>query len=274
MGEIETFRSLPQWQKELCWVVFTRLISTRPKTFRTPCSAKARKSPSSQFWSCTVGTYQIMAANDYRHRSQRRGLPGFGMGGWRKSAATATRPVHARLPECHRQHFAEPYAGQRPLGMRGGQLPEATACTIWPGTTTDVSDPSSPCDGIFNAPCVLRSGRNAWFPSWDLGAGPWRKGISADPDNAERWTTSKVNPFTTSPHLYVDRCGCTSFASTARKITASSAHKGSRLSSAAVVNGIRRTLLYPDEPLGIETPKRHIVAAPFFLAGPLVEKIN
>ena len=25
-----------------------------------------------------------------------------------------------------------------------------------------------------------------WFPNWDLGAGPWRKGISADPDNAEK----------------------------------------------------------------------------------------
>ena len=61
-------------------------------------------------------------------------------------------------------------------------------------------------DGIFNTQQQYYETEEMWFPNWDLGAGPWRKGISADPDNAEKVNDQqKVNPFTTSPHLYVDR---------------------------------------------------------------------
>ncbi len=153
---------------------------------------------------------------------------------------------------------------------------EDTVCTIWPGT-----DKRFKCfiahDGIFNTQQQYYETEEMWFPNWDLGAGPWRKGISADPDNAEKVNDQqKVNPFTTSPHLYVDRWDTPILCIHGEKDYRILSSQGQSAFSAAVMRYPRRTpVVSRREPLGIETPKRHIVAAHFLpLARPLVEKIN
>ena len=85
--------------------------------------------------------------------------------------------------------------------------------------------------------------------------------ISADPDNAEKVDDQqKVNPFTTSPHLYVDRWDTPILCIHGEKDYRILSSQGQSAFSAAVMRGIpAELLLYPDENHWVLKPQNGIL---------------
>lgn len=127
-----------------------------------------------------------MAANDYIVIApNRRGLPGFGMEWLEEISGDYSGQCMQDYLSAIDDICKEPYADKDRLGCVGASFGGYSVYYL-----AGHHDKRFKCfishDGIFNTQQQYYETEEMWFPNWDLGAGPWRKGISADPDNAER----------------------------------------------------------------------------------------
>lgn len=100
-----------------------------------------------------------------------------------------------------------------------------------------------------------------WFPNWDLGAAPWRKGITTQNNSSETVNDGqKVNPYTTSPHLFVDRWDTPILCIHGEKDYRIMSAQGESAFKAARMRGIpAELLLYPDENHWVLKPQNGIL---------------
>ena len=137
------------------------------------------QSPVSQFWSYRWNL-QIMAANDYIVIApNRRGLPGFGMEWLEEISGDYSGQCMQDYLSAIDDICKEPYADKDRLGCVGASFGGYSVYYL-----AGHHDKRFKCfishDGIFNTQQQYYETEEMWFPNWDLGAGPWRKGISAD----------------------------------------------------------------------------------------------
>ena len=261
MGEVkERWVATTDGKKELCWVVYPPHFDPSKKYPVLLFCEGGPQSPVSQFWSYRWNL-QIMAANDYIVIApNRRGLPGFGMEWLEEISGDYSGQCMQDYLSAIDDICKEPYADKDRLGCVGASFGGYSVYYL-----AGHHDKRFKCfishDGIFNTQQQYYETEEMWFPNWDLGAGPWRKGISADPDNAEKVDDQqKVNPFTTSPHLYVDRWDTPILCIHGEKDYRILSSQGQSAFSAAVMRGIpAELLLYPDENHWVLKPQNGIL---------------
>ena len=261
MGEVkERWVATTDGKKELCWVVYPPHFDPSKKYPVLLFCEGGPQSPVSQFWSYRWNL-QIMAANDYIVIApNRRGLPGFGMEWLEEISGDYSGQCMQDYLSAIDDICKEPYADKDRLGCVGASFGGYSVYYL-----AGHHDKRFKCfishDGIFNTQQQYYETEEMWFPNWDLGAGPWRKGISADTGNAEKVDDQqKVNPFTTSPHLYVDRWDTPILCIHGEKDYRILSSQGQSAFSAAVMRGIpAELLLYPDENHWVLKPQNGIL---------------
>ena len=261
MGEVkERWVATTDGKKELCWVVYPPHFDPSKKYPVLLFCEGGPQSPVSQFWSYRWNL-QIMSANDYIVIApNRRGLPGFGMEWLEEISGDYSGQCMQDYLSAIDDICKEPYADKDRLGCVGASFGGYSVYYL-----AGHHDKRFKCfishDGIFNTQQQYYETEEMWFPNWDLGAGPWRKGISADPDNTEKVDDQqKVNPFTTSPHLYVDRWDTPILCIHGEKDYRILSSQGQSAFSAAVMRGIpAELLLYPDENHWVLKPQNGIL---------------
>ena len=143
MGEVkERWVATTDGKKELCWVVYPPHFDPSKKYPILLFCEGGPQSPVSQFWSYRWNL-QIMAANDYIVIApNRRGLPGFGME-WLEEisgdySGQCMQDYLSAIDDIAKNRMRTKTAWDA-----WGPASEATACTIWPDTTTNASNASS-----------------------------------------------------------------------------------------------------------------------------------
>ena len=261
MGEVkERWVATTDGKKELCWVIYPPHFDPTKKYPTLLYCEGGPQSPVSQFWSYRWNM-QIMAAHGYIVVApNRRGLPGFGMEWLEEISGDYSG-------QCMRDYLSaiddvckEPYVDRDRLGCVGASFGGYSVYYL-----AGHHDKRFKCfiahDGIFNTQQQYYETEEMWFPNWDLGAGPWRKGVSANPDNTEKVEDGqKANPFATSPHLYVDRWDTPILCIHGEKDYRILSSQGQSAFSAAVMRGIpAQLLLYPDENHWVLQPQNGVL---------------
>ena len=261
MGEVkERWVTTSDGQKELCWVIYPPHFDPSKKYPALLYCEGGPQSPVSQFWSYRWNL-QIMAANDYIIIApNRRGLPGFGMEWLEEISGDYSGRCMLDLLEAIDDLCKEPYVDRDRLGCVGASFGGYSVYYL-----AGHHDKRFKCfiahDGIFNTQQQYYETEEMWFPNWDMGAAPWRKGISASPVAAEQVNDGqKVNPFTTSPHLYVDRWDTPILCIHGEKDYRILNSQGQSAFSAAIMRGIpAELLLYPDENHWVLQPQNGVL---------------
>ena len=261
MGEVkERWVNTTDGKKELCWVIYPPHFDPNKKYPVVLFCQGGPQSPVSQAWSYRWN-FQIMAANDYIVIApNRRGLPGFGMEWLEEISGDYSGQCMQDYLSAIDDICTEPYADRNRLGCVGASFGGYSVYYL-----AGHHDKRFKCfiahDGIFNTQQQYYETEEMWFPNWDLGAGPWRKDISATPDNPEKVTDKqKTNPYTTSPHLYVDRWDTPILCIHGEKDYRILSSQGQAAFTAAVMRGIpAELLLYPDENHWVLRPQNGIL---------------
>ena len=261
MGEVkERWVATTDGQKELCWVVYPPHFDPTKKYPTLLYCEGGPQSPVSQFWSYRWNL-QIMAAHGYIVVApNRRGLPGFGMEWLEEISGDYSGQCMQDYLSAIDDVCKEPYVDRDRLGCVGASFGGYSVYYL-----AGHHDKRFKCfiahDGIFNTQQQYYETEEMWFPNWDLGAAPWRKGVSANPDNAEKVTDNqKANPYATSPHLYVDKWDAPILCIHGEKDYRILSSQGQSAFSAAVMRGIpAQLLLYPDENHWVLQPQNGIL---------------
>ena len=261
MGEVkERWVATTDGKKELCWVIYPPHFDPAKKYPALLYCEGGPQSPVSQFWSYRWNL-QIMAAHGYIVIApNRRGLPGFGMEWLEEISGDYSGQCMKDYLSAIDDICREPYVDRDRLGCVGASFGGYSVYYL-----AGHHDKRFKCfiahDGIFNTEQQYYETEEMWFPNWDLGAGPWRKGVSADPDNAEKVDDGqKANPFATSPHRYVDRWDTPILCIHGEKDYRILSSQGQSAFSAAVMRGIpAQLLLYPDENHWVLQPQNGVL---------------
>ncbi len=261
MGEVkERWVATTDGKKELCWVIYPPHFDPAKKYPALLYCEGGPQSPVSQFWSYRWNL-QIMAAHGYIVVApNRRGLPGFGMEWLEEISGDYSGQCMKDYLSAIDDICREPYVDRDRLGCVGASFGGYSVYYL-----AGHHDKRFKCfiahDGIFNTQQQYYETEEMWFPNWDLGAGPWRKGVSADPDNAEKVEDGqKANPFATSPHLYVDKWDTPILCIHGEKDYRILSSQGQSAFSAAVMRGIpAQLLLYPDENHWVLQPQNGVL---------------
>ncbi len=261
MGEVkERWVATSDGQKELCWVIYPPHFDPSKKYPALLYCEGGPQSPVSQFWSYRWNL-QLMAANGYIVIApNRRGLPGFGMEWLEEISGDYSGRCMQDYLDAIDDLCKEPYVDRDRLGCVGASFGGYSVYYL-----AGHHDKRFKCfiahDGIFNTQQQYYETEEMWFPNWDLGAAPWRKGISASPLETEQVNDGqKVNPFTTSPHLYVDRWDTPILCIHGEKDYRILSSQGQSAFNAAVMRGIPAELLiYPDENHWVLKPQNGIL---------------
>ena len=261
MGEVKE-RMVPttDGKEELCWVIYPPYFNTSKKYPTLLFCEGGPQNPVSQFWSYRWN-FQIMAANGYIVIApNRRGLPGFGME-WLEE-------ISGDYPgQCMQDYLSaiddickESYVDTARLGCVGASFGGYSVYYL-----AGHHDKRFKCfiahDGIFNTQAQYYETEEMWFPNWDMGAAPWRKGVSADPNNAERVEDNQPrNAYSESPHLFVDKWDTPILCIHGEKDYRVLSSQGQSAFAAAVLRGIpAQLLLYPDENHWVLNPQNAIL---------------
>lgn len=261
MGEVkERWVETTDGKKELCWVVYPPHFDPNKKYPTLLYCEGGPQSPVSQFWSYRWNL-QIMAANDYIIIApNRRGLPGFGME-WLEAISGDYSG------QCMKDYLSaiddickEPYVDKDHLGCIGASFGGYSVYYL-----AGHHEKRFKCfiahDGIFNTQQQYLETEEMWFPNWDLGAAPWRMGITANKNNGMQTNGGQpCNPYTTSPHLYVDRWDTPILCIHGEKDYRILSSQGQSAFNAAILRGIpAELLLYPDENHWVLKPQNGIL---------------
>lgn len=260
MGEVkERWVKTSDGQKELCWVIYPPHFDPARKYPVLLFCEGGPQSPVSQFWSYRWN-FQIMAAHDYIIIApNRRGLPGFGMEWLEEISGDYTGLCMQDYLDAIDDICREPYADRNRLGCVGASFGGYSVYYL-----AGHHDKRFKCfiahDGIFNTQQQYYETEEMWFPNWDLGAAPWRKGITADTHAEQVKDGHKVNPYTTSPHLYIDRWDTPILCIHGDKDYRILSSQGQSAFNAAVMRGIpAELLLYPDENHWVLKPQNGVL---------------
>ena len=261
MGEVkERWVETTDGKKELCWVVYPPHFDPQKKYPTLLYCEGGPQSPVSQFWSYRWNL-QIMAANDYIIIApNRRGLPGFGME-WLEAISGDYSG------QCMKDYLSaiddickEPYVDKDRLGCIGASFGGYSVYYL-----AGHHEKRFKCfiahDGIFNTQQQYLETEEMWVPNWDLGAAPWRMGITANLDNGMQSNDGQAcNPYTTSPHLYVDRWDTPILCIHGEKDYRILSSQGQSAFNAAILRGIpAELLLYPDENHWVLKPQNGVL---------------
>ena len=251
-------------QKELCWVVYPPHFDPAKKYPTLLFCQGGPQSPVSQFWSYRWN-FQIMASQGYIIVApNRRGLPGFGMKWLEAISGDYSGACMQDYLDAIDDVCKESYVDKDRLGCVGASF--GGYSVYW---LAGHHDKRFKCfiahDGIFNTQQQYVETEEMWFPNWDLGAAPWRKGISA-PGNDGSLSAAlveqpgKSNAFTTSPHLYVDRWDAPILCIHGEKDYRILSSQGQSAFNAAIMRGIpAELLLYPDENHWVLKPQNGVL---------------
>ncbi len=261
MGDVkERWVTTSDGKKELCWVVYPPHFDANKKYPVLLFCQGGPQSPVSQFWSYRWNL-QIMAANDYIVVApNRRGLPGFGMEWLEAISGDYSGQCMQDYLDAIDDVAKEPYADENRLGCVGASFGGYSAYYL-AGNHNKRFKCFIAHDGIFNTQQQYFETEEMWFPNWDLGAAPWRKGITTQSNSSETVNDGqKVNPYTTSPHLFVDRWDTPILCIHGEKDYRIMSAQGESAFKAARMRGIpAELLLYPDENHWVLKPQNGIL---------------
>ncbi len=265
MGEVKArWVDTKDGKKKLCWVVYPPHFDPSKKYPTLLFCQGGPQSPVSQFWSYRWN-FQIMASQGYIVVApNRRGLPGFGMEWLEAISGDYSGACMQDYLDAIDDMCRESYVDKDRLGCVGASF--GGYSVYW---LAGHHDKRFKCfiahDGIFNTQQQYVETEEMWFPNWDLGAAPWRKGIAA-PGNDGRQPaaiiekTGKSNAFTTSPHLYVDRWDAPILCIHGEKDYRILSSQGQSAFNAAILRGIpAELLLYPDENHWVLKPQNGVL---------------
>ena len=248
-GEVkERWVATKDGKREKCWVIYPPAFDPNKKYPTLLFCEGGPQSPVSQFWSYRWN-FQVMAARDYIIIApNRRGLPGFGMEWLEAISGDYSGQCMQDYLDAIDDICREPYVDKERLGCVGASF--GGYSVYW---LAGNHDKRFKCfiahDGIFNTQQQYMETEEMWFPNWDLGAAPWRKGITAgDTKNAIADAPGKSNAYTTSPHLYVDRWDTPILCIHGEKDYRILSSQGQSAFNAARMRGIpAQLLLFPNE---------------------------
>lgn len=261
LGEVkERWVPTSDGKQELCWVVYPPHFDASKKYPVLLFCQGGPQSPVSQFWSYRWNL-QLMAANDYIIVApNRRGLPGFGMEWLEDISGDYSGQCMQDYLDAIDNVAQEPYADKDRMGCVGASFGGYSVYYL-----AGHHDKRFKCfiahDGIFNTQQQYYETEEMWFPNWDLGAGPWRKGITNQANSPETVNDGqKVNPYTTSPHLYVDKWDTPILCIHGEKDYRILSAQGESAFKAARMRGIPAELLiFPDENHWVLKPQNGIL---------------
>ncbi|MCD8317785.1 MAG: S9 family peptidase [Paraprevotella sp.] len=261
MGEVkERWVETSDGKKELCWVVYPPHFDASTKYPALLYCEGGPQSPVSQFWSYRWNL-QIMAANDYIIVApNRRGLPGFGMEWLEEISGDYSGRCMQDYLDAIDDICKEPYVDKDRLGCVGASFGGYSVYYL-AGHHNKRFKSFIAHDGIFNTQQQYYETEEMWFPNWDLGAAPWRKGISEQPDTAAQVKDAQpCNPYATSPHLAVDKWDTPILCIHGEKDYRILSSQGQSAFDAAIMRGIpAELLLYPDENHWVLKPQNGIL---------------
>lgn len=261
MGEVkERWVTTQDGKKMLCWVVYPPHFDPNKKYPTLLFCQGGPQSPVSQFWSYRWN-FQLMAANDYIIVApNRRGLPGFGMEWLEAISGDYSGKCMQDYLDAIDDVCKEPYVDKERLGCVGASFGGYSAYWL-AGNHNKRFACFISHDGIFNTQQQYFETEEMWFPNWDLGAAPWKKGVtctSNQPLSAHGDTEKNV--YNTSPHLYVDRWDTPILCIHGEKDYRILSSQGQSAFNAAVMRGIpAELLLYPDENHWVLKPQNGIL---------------
>lgn len=259
MGEVkERVVATTDGKQELCWVVYPPHFDATKKYPTLLFCEGGPQSPVSQFWSFRWNL-QIMAANDYIVVApNRRGLPGFGMEWLEEISGDYSGQCMLDYLSAIDDICKENYVDADRLGCVGASFGGYSVYYL-AGHHNKRFKCFIAHDGIFNTQAQYYETEEMWFPNWDLGAAPWRKGISAD--NTEFLDDNQpTNTYATSPHLFVDKWDTPILCIHGEKDYRILSSQGQSAFSAAIMRGIpAQLLLYPDENHWVLKPQNAIL---------------
>ncbi|MCM1108077.1 MAG: S9 family peptidase [Clostridium sp.] len=248
-GEVkERWVNTKDGKREKCWVIYPPAFDPAKKYPTLLFCEGGPQSPVSQFWSYRWN-FQVMAARDYIIIApNRRGLPGFGMEWLEAISGDYSGQCMQDYLDAIDDLCNEPYVDKERLGCVGASF--GGYSVYW---LAGNHDKRFKCfiahDGIFNTQQQYVETEEMWFPNWDLGAAPWRKGITADTTEEQvADAPGKSNAYTTSPHLYVDKWDTPILCIHGEKDYRILSSQGQSAFNAARMRGIpAQLLLFPDE---------------------------
>ena len=261
MGEVkERWVTTQDGKKMLCWVIYPPHFDPNKKYPTLLFCQGGPQSPVSQFWSYRWN-FQLMAANDYIIVApNRRGLPGFGMDWLEAISGDYSGKCMQDYLDAIDDVCKEPYVNKERLGCIGASFGGYSAYWL-AGNHNKRFACFISHDGIFNTQQQYFETEEMWFPNWDLGAAPWKKGVTAD-NNQHSSTSAGIekNVYNTSPHLYVDRWDTPILCIHGEKDYRILSSQGQSAFNAAVMRGIpAELLLYPDENHWVLKPQNGIL---------------
>lgn len=253
MGDVkERWVNTSDGKRMKCWVIYPPHFDPSKKYPTVLFCQGGPQSPVSQFWSYRWN-FQVMAAQDYIIIApNRRGLPGFGMEWLEEISGDYSGRCMKDYLEAIDDICKESYVDKDRLGCVGASF--GGYSVYW---LAGHHNKRFKCfishDGIFNTQQQYFETEEMWFPNWDLGAAPWHRGITASSsqngtDTPYVTPEGKGNPYTTSPHLYVDRWDTPILCIHGEKDYRILASQGQSAFAAARMRGIpAQLLLFPDE---------------------------
>ena len=259
MGEVkERWVKTSDGKDMLCWVVYPPHFDPNKKYPTLLFCQGGPQSPVSQFWSYRWN-FQLMAAQDYIVVApNRRGLPGFGMEWLEAISGDYSGRCMQDYLDAIDDVAQEPYVDRENLGCVGASFGGYSVYYL-----AGHHDKRFSCfiahDGIFNTQQQYYETEEMWFPNWDLGAAPWRKGITNSGMPALE-DGQRVNPYTTSPHLYVDKWDTPILCIHGEKDYRILSSQGESAFKAAIMRGVPAELLiFPDENHWVLKPQNGIL---------------
>lgn len=259
MGEVkERWVKTSDGKDMLCWVVYPPHFDPNKKYPTLLFCQGGPQSPVSQFWSYRWN-FQLMAAQDYIVVApNRRGLPGFGMEWLEAISGDYSGRCMQDYLDAIDDVAKEPYVDRENLGCVGASFGGYSVYYL-----AGHHDKRFSCfiahDGIFNTQQQYYETEEMWFPNWDLGAAPWRKGITNSGMPALE-DGQRVNPYTTSPHLYVDKWDTPILCIHGEKDYRILSSQGESAFKAAIMRGVPAELLiFPDENHWVLKPQNGIL---------------